>query len=101
MYLHKCLQLLIIIFLFFPRRIAANAVFKIASHLRTLRKFKNLEWLTVIPLFDFLKEYSQPFKRPEMNPEKIHWEGNREEELELYTLKGKATPGYVHIESHS
>ena len=85
-----------IIFFLFNREFGANAVFAIALHLRKLKRFDNLEWLTVIPLLDFLKGYSTPFARPEMNPEKIHWVGVRERELQLYELKGKAGPGYVY-----
>ena len=79
----------------FTRRFAADAVFRIAIHLRKQKRFKNLEWLMVIPLFDFLKEYSLPFAQPEMNPQEIHWKGNREKELQLYEWQGKANPGYV------
>ena len=47
----------------------------------------------VIPLYDFLKEHSQPFARLEMNPERIYWVGDRERKFELYELRGKAEPG--------
>ena len=82
-------------FIIFARKFAANAVFEITIHSRKLR---NLEWLTVIPLLDFLYDYSKPFERPEMDPKNISWVGVREKELQLHELKGKATPRYVHIE---
>ena len=77
----------------FCRRNAADAISSLAVHLRKQKRFKNLEWLTVIPLYDFLKGYSQPFARLEMNPERIYWVGDREREFELYELRGKAEPG--------
>ena len=77
----------------FCRGYAADAIANLAIHLRKQRRFKNLEWLTVIPLYDFLKEHSQPFARLEMNPERIYWVGDRERKLELLELRGKAEPG--------
>ena len=93
-YSDKCV-LLAITFILFARKFAATAVFAIAIHLRSL---KNLEWLTVIPLLDFLNECSKPFERPEMNPKQISWLDVREKDLQLHEWKGKATPGYVHID---
>ena len=91
---HKCV-LLAIIFILFIRKVAANAVFKFTIN---LRKLTNLEWLKVIPLLDFLNEYSRPFERPETNPQEICWMGVREKDLQLYELQGKAQPGYVYFE---
>ena len=97
MCIHIRKYVLLVISILFTRRFAANAVFAIAIHLRKQRRFWNLEWLSVIPLLDILKEYSVPFAPPELNPQEILWEGDRERELQLYELKGKASPGYVYI----
>ena len=73
----------------------ANAVFHLCVHLmNSQRKFKNIEWLSAIPLFHFLKGHCQPFDSIEVNPEKITW-GEREKELQLNEVKSSIQPGYV------
>ena len=79
----------VIIHLYPFRGEAADSIHHLITYLMKSRQFKSPEWLAAIPIFHFLKGYSQPFQKPELNPEKISWDMR----VELDAVRSK--PGYV------
>jgi len=64
---------------------------------QTRRGKSRKEWLRAVPLYHFLKASSEPFEKLGVNPEKVHFIGDHELELEDYRHKMyDSEEGYVY-----
>lgn len=60
-------------------------------------KFRECSWLLVLPLYHFLKGFSEPFQTPVVDPGKILFNQEKELDLDGFRHQTYSEKGYVYI----